>query len=668
MRYPLLRPAVFLGQGEGCDVWAEEADVAERHARIERRPDGYHIVALTPTGMLVNDVPAAEAPLRDGDHLRLGEAVFRFVAAGGAEAAFYEEMHRLAHLDPLTEVANRGALMAHLGRELRRAQRYRRPLALLLFDIDHFRAFNNNFGHLCGDFVLRELARCVRDSLRGEDLLGRYGGEECAVVLPETDLVQALQAAERLRARVEGHSFVYQDRAYRVTLSLGVTATPGGQALTPEQFLRHAGARLRRGSLHHAQGEWQQALADYDAAAGLDPDCADARAWRGTLLYNLGDHDRALAELDEALRLDLAHVLARFSRANVRLHEGDVEGALADHDEALRLDPGCADALFGRSNARHRKGDYTGAVADADAAFRLDRPGLFPSALVYTTLPRGPGRPRSGGAAVFGHLVRVAPLGPELGTRHPLNAPACGLRGGDQVGDGEPVLLQRQEDGYQVLALPGSGRVAINGIELASGRLAPGDVLSVGDDCFLLLAGAAAGIGFFEEVYRCAHLDRLTGLPGRRYASHLLERELGRCQRQRRPLALLILAADYFKSINLHLGLPGGDHVLHELGQCVRAGVGRAEGTVARVAGVEFAVILPGAGLEQAREVAERLRRRVETNPFAYQGETVRLTVSAGVAATDGADEWASRDALQARAGQFLLQAKSLGRNTCICG
>src|SRR5207248_1252827 len=140
--------------------------------------------------------------LQDGDYLRIGNCIYRYLAGGNIEAEYHEEIYRLTILDGLTQIHNQRYLVEFLEREVARSQRHGRPLSVLMFDIDRFKSINDSFGHLCGDFVLRELAGIVRDSVRKEDLFARYGGEEFALVLVETNPEQAVFVAERLRESV----------------------------------------------------------------------------------------------------------------------------------------------------------------------------------------------------------------------------------------------------------------------------------------------------------------------------------------------------------------------------------------------------------------------------------------------------------------------------------
>src|SRR5262249_21307342 len=159
------------------------------------------------------------------------------LAGGNVESEYHEEIYRLTIIDALTEIYNKRYLMEFLDRELARSARYHRPLGLILFDIDRFKAINDAHGHLGGDFTLRELAACVKSVIRKEELFARYGGEEFIVVLPESTLEGALRVAERLRNMVEKHSFVYEEQSFHITISLGVASISGAESLTPGELI-----------------------------------------------------------------------------------------------------------------------------------------------------------------------------------------------------------------------------------------------------------------------------------------------------------------------------------------------------------------------------------------------------------------------------------------------
>lgn len=132
-----------------------------------------------------------------------------------------EALEQLATTDSLTNIHNRYSIMKILGHEISRSKRDAISLCILLYDIDHFKVVNDTYGHDVGDAVLVELTEVVKEGLREIDTIGRYGGEEFLVVMPNTTKEQAIHIAQRVRQRVEAHSFIALNE--RITISLGLT-------------------------------------------------------------------------------------------------------------------------------------------------------------------------------------------------------------------------------------------------------------------------------------------------------------------------------------------------------------------------------------------------------------------------------------------------------------
>lgn len=146
------------------------------------------------------------------------------------------ELERLAKVDPLTGVLNRRALFERLGAEFRRSQRYGRSLTAMMIDLDDFKSLNDRYGHATGDEVLAACARLISSNLRESDTVGRYGGEEFAVFLPETSIADGAFVAEKLRLVIEALEIESPDGAAElvpVTISIGVAATP--DMATPDE-------------------------------------------------------------------------------------------------------------------------------------------------------------------------------------------------------------------------------------------------------------------------------------------------------------------------------------------------------------------------------------------------------------------------------------------------
>lgn len=133
-----------------------------------------------------------------------------------------ERLEILSTIDELTQLKNRRAFCEALDSELERARRYQRPLAFLLLDADRFKHINDDYGHVAGDEVLRAIARCCQESIRSNDILGRLGGEEFALGLPETDSTAALSVAEKVRQRIAAAAIATPAGILTVTVSIGV--------------------------------------------------------------------------------------------------------------------------------------------------------------------------------------------------------------------------------------------------------------------------------------------------------------------------------------------------------------------------------------------------------------------------------------------------------------
>jgi diguanylate cyclase (GGDEF)-like protein len=141
-------------------------------------------------------------------------------------ASIIRRMEELAITDGLTGLYNHRFFKESLDREWDRAERLQQPLCLLLMDIDHFKGFNDSFGHPAGDFVLKSLAALLKGNARKIDILARYGGEEFAALLPGIDLKDARKTAERWRKTVQRAYFKTQNKSFTVTLSIGFAGYP----------------------------------------------------------------------------------------------------------------------------------------------------------------------------------------------------------------------------------------------------------------------------------------------------------------------------------------------------------------------------------------------------------------------------------------------------------
>ena len=214
---------VIIGRSSKSEIQIDQESVSRNHAKIINTGKSIILRDLGSTnGSYVNDQLIDEYVLRDGDFIKIGRTIFKFLSGGNIENAYHEEIYRLTTVDGLTQIFNRRYFLEQLDREVSRAKRYRRELSLILFDIDHYKQNNDSFGHLAGDYVLNQHATVVKGKIRREDILARYGGEEFAIVLPEIDAQSATAFAEKVRKIVEKAPFKFEDTKIAVTVSVGV--------------------------------------------------------------------------------------------------------------------------------------------------------------------------------------------------------------------------------------------------------------------------------------------------------------------------------------------------------------------------------------------------------------------------------------------------------------
>jgi two-component system cell cycle response regulator len=171
-------------------------------------------------------------------------SVLRFGYHDDLDESFQQQMFDAALRDGLTKAYNKKFFSDRLESEIAYAKRHNTHLSLLLFDVDHFKKVNDNFGHLAGDHVLVQLARLTQGTIRTEDVFARYGGEEFAVYCRAVPLETAGIVAERLRALIEGTSFEHEGRRLPVTISIGVAAYPITPANTGTELIAAADEAL----------------------------------------------------------------------------------------------------------------------------------------------------------------------------------------------------------------------------------------------------------------------------------------------------------------------------------------------------------------------------------------------------------------------------------------
>ena len=211
-------------------------DIEKKRFNLPPKVDSFIGVPLILSGVMVGVTGLENFTLRHrgmyGKQVSPGEimGVFSIFTAQFVlqmqKVTLYEEVERLSIIDGLTQTALRRYFLQRFEEELKRSRHHSLPLSALMIDIDHFKSYNDRYGHLVGDAVLEEIAKILIDGVRDVDIVSRYGGEEFCIMLPDTDKEGAYKVAERIRWLVENSHFKTYDEETSVTISIGVSSFP----------------------------------------------------------------------------------------------------------------------------------------------------------------------------------------------------------------------------------------------------------------------------------------------------------------------------------------------------------------------------------------------------------------------------------------------------------
>lgn len=240
---------VTIGRSADADFQISSTGVSRWHCQLFRAESSLWVRDLDSTnGTFVNDKPAKEAELLDGDQVRVAQTIFKCVIDSSYEASYHHAMYEGLVRDAMTGLYNRRFAMEMLSKEVARARRdFSHEFSALILDLDHFKRINDRYGHLNGDKVLREVARVLQQRVRDSDTLARIGGEEFLVLLPDTGYQAALAIADDLRIAVQNQCadivMIEMDARQSVTLSAGVAAWTA-QMRMPADLLQVADRQL----------------------------------------------------------------------------------------------------------------------------------------------------------------------------------------------------------------------------------------------------------------------------------------------------------------------------------------------------------------------------------------------------------------------------------------
>ena len=262
----------------------------------------------------------------------------------------------------------------------------------------------------------------------------------------------------------------------------------------------------------------------------------------------------------------------------------------------------------------------------------------------------------------------VVIYGEFLGRRFEINgapltigrSPECPLQLNDDSVSRQHCRISPGDDGVVLVDLNSTNGTYVNGTAVSARHLRDGDRLQVGRSIFKFLMGSNIEQAYHEEIYRLKTTDGLTGANNKRSFEEEMQREFHRFLRYGRPMVLIMLDIDHFKNVNDTYGHLAGDRVLSELGRLIGGAV-RSEDTFSRYGGEEFALLLPEMGIADGLRFAERLRADVAAARFEFDGMTIPITISGGVAEASG--DMVGPEQFVALADERLYAAKRNGRN-----
>lgn len=235
---PLEKGTVVLGRGSDADIKLDDELVSRKHCSLTF--DGRNVTVQdmgSTNGTFVDGSPVQNMQLDSDNRLQVGKMVLKVDFKDPSEEAFDRELYEAATMDPLTKISNRRTFMDRSLGELAMARRNNYYAHTIMVDADHFKRVNDTWGHQCGDMVLKEIARILKEEKRESDLLARYGGEEFVLLLAGIGPEDAEKSAERLRAAVERHRFSWKDTIIPVTISLGLCSKQGEEIGKIDQMI-----------------------------------------------------------------------------------------------------------------------------------------------------------------------------------------------------------------------------------------------------------------------------------------------------------------------------------------------------------------------------------------------------------------------------------------------
>lgn len=224
--YVLDAPHTLIGRGTSADIVINDDSISRNHASLHREGARYELEDFGSTnGTYVDgNRVSGRIALHDGARVRIGACMLRFALQDALEAEAARRVYEMSVRDALTGAYNRRHFDERIASEIAFAQRHGTPLCVILCDIDHFKQVNDRYGHAVGDEAIVAVASACANGKRQSDIVGRLGGEEFAILLPETELAQATIVADRLCKAIAEHVMMAHEVQFKLTASIGIAA------------------------------------------------------------------------------------------------------------------------------------------------------------------------------------------------------------------------------------------------------------------------------------------------------------------------------------------------------------------------------------------------------------------------------------------------------------
>jgi two-component system cell cycle response regulator len=242
-QWPIEATDSIIGRALTAHLHIDDRSVSKSHAKVVLSAGEVSIIDLESTNKTVVNgkiLPSLQPlKLKNNDQIKVGNVIFKFLERGNIETVSVAQTFNKALIDQLTGINNRGALNVQGVDIFNKSRMLGIPMSVIVFDIDFFKKVNDTYGHAAGDYVLKDLARVVRDNLiRGNDYFARYGGEEFCLLILGSPLKQVEEIGERIRRTIQEHSFVYEGTRLPVTISAGIAIITEGDKGWNDIFIR----------------------------------------------------------------------------------------------------------------------------------------------------------------------------------------------------------------------------------------------------------------------------------------------------------------------------------------------------------------------------------------------------------------------------------------------